>query len=187
VPYIGYEITDLTLTFVESRYPRKLLAHLRQIRGFTVAEKSLGIYTVIGDILPIQIINSRKLVMEENIWLKGLGNRLDIPYIRRVMDEIMQQDKDARIRAYLGVITRANKALFKEAFNMHDPVTYIAETFADTKVAEKWKAIGETVGEERKAFDIARNLISLGLPPETVVSATGLDLDKVQSLKLMQN
>jgi len=44
------DIKDLTLTFVESRYPRELLAHLREERGYTVEEKLPGIYIVRGDI-----------------------------------------------------------------------------------------------------------------------------------------
>ncbi|MCL2066314.1 MAG: hypothetical protein FWG99_02475 [Treponema sp.] len=36
--------------------------------------------------------------------------------------------------------------------------------------------------EERKALDIARNMVKLGLPIETVVSATRLDSEKVKKL-----
>ena len=35
-----------------------------------VDERSSGIYTVEGDILPIQIIDSRQLSADENLWLK---------------------------------------------------------------------------------------------------------------------
>jgi len=42
------DIKDLTLTFVESRYPRELLAHLREVRGYIVEEKMPGIYIVSG-------------------------------------------------------------------------------------------------------------------------------------------
>ena len=42
----------------------------------------------------------------------------------------------------------------------------------------KWEARGE----ERKAISIAQNLVNLGLPPETVVSATKLDPEKVKAL-----
>jgi hypothetical protein len=63
-------ITNLTITFVESRYPRELLAHLRKVRNYKIEEKWPGVYNVSGDILPIQVINSRKLSADENIWLK---------------------------------------------------------------------------------------------------------------------
>jgi hypothetical protein len=64
------------------------LAHLGKVRGYCVEEKSPGIYTVIGDIIPIQIIDSRKLSEEENIWLKDLDNELDVSRINRLTVEI---------------------------------------------------------------------------------------------------
>ena len=82
------DIKDLTLTFVESRYPREILAHLQDEHSYVVEEKWPGIYIVRGDILPIQIIDNRKLSGEENIWLKDLDNKLDPPEMRRITAEI---------------------------------------------------------------------------------------------------
>jgi hypothetical protein len=50
--YASFEkvpITALTLTFVESRYPRELLAHLKEKRGYTVEKTAPGIYSIKGD------------------------------------------------------------------------------------------------------------------------------------------
>ena len=171
-------IHELTLTFVESRYPRKLLAHLQTVRGFTVAENHPGIYTISGDILPIQIIDSRKLPVDDNIWLKALGNKLDVPSIRRIMGEIHRQEKDARIGVYLNVIAKANKALFEEALDMHDIIASLDKTFTEIGVAAKWEARAE----ERKTIAIAQNMVTMGLPFETIVAATKLDPVKIQSL-----
>ena len=55
---------------------------MREVRGYAVEEKRPGIYIVKGDILPVQIIDSRKLSEEENIWLKDLDNRLEAPEAR---------------------------------------------------------------------------------------------------------
>jgi len=55
-------ITNLTVSFIESRFPKKLFKHLREIRGYVVEKNGPGIYIVKGDILPIQIINSRHLI-----------------------------------------------------------------------------------------------------------------------------
>ena len=62
-------ISDLTLSFVESHYPQELIKHLTEQRNFTVEENHPGIYNVKGDIMPIQLIDSRKLSAEENLWL----------------------------------------------------------------------------------------------------------------------
>ena len=44
------------------------------------------------------------------------------------------------------------------------------------------EAKGQAEGAERKALDIAENMVNLGLPLETVVAATKLDPEKVKAL-----
>jgi len=39
-------ITDLTITFIESRYPEKLLDHLKNVRRYTVEETGHEIYNI---------------------------------------------------------------------------------------------------------------------------------------------
>ena len=183
-------VTSVTVSFVESRHPRELLAHLQETLGYTVVEKSPGIYTVSGDILPIQIIDSRQLSPEENLWLKGLRNKLDPMEVQRVLVEISLQGKAARMGAYLDAIARANYLAVEEAMKMSNAAKSLDEVFERTGLAAKWEArgkaqgitIGEAKGEERKAIDVAKNLINLGLPPETVASATELDPEKVKAL-----
>jgi len=112
--YASFErvpITSLTVTFVESRQPQKLLRHLRDERGYTVAENHPGIYTISGDVLPIQVIDNRRLPADENLWLKSLSDRLDISALSRINEEATRQGKTARIAAYLDVIIRANTRL----------------------------------------------------------------------------
>ena len=86
-------VANMTISFVESRYPKKLLAHLKRIRKFAVEKTSPGIYTVTGDILPIQIIDSRKLSAGENLWLKYLSNELDPLTLIQVSNEAARKDK----------------------------------------------------------------------------------------------
>jgi len=205
-------VTSLTISFVESRYPRDLLTHLREIRNYNVEEKSPGIYTVSGDILPIQVIDSRQLSAGENLWLKNL-NRLDAQAALRIMVEVSLQGKAARIGAYLDAITRANKAVLQEVFNMSDvkyelpalreifdELDWTAEIKAEAEARGKALGeargealgeargeargvlMGEIRGEERKAIGIAKNLVNLGLPLETVVSVTGLGIEKVKEI-----
>ena len=63
----GVDITDITLTFVESRHPRNLLDYLREKRGFAVEKKRPGVYSADGDTLPIQIIDNMELSADENL------------------------------------------------------------------------------------------------------------------------
>jgi hypothetical protein len=74
----GVPVTEITITFVANRKPAKLLKHLKEVRGYRVKEGEAGIYQIGGDIMPIQIIDSRKLSRDENLWLKGLTKDLEI-------------------------------------------------------------------------------------------------------------
>ena len=172
-------ITSLTISFVESHHPQKLIEHLENERGYRVEETSSGIYTVSGDILPIQVIDSRKLPMEENLWLKCLSDELDQLKVRQVSAEIVRHGKAARIAAYLNVIAKANTKAIQEAIRMDDTLT-LEKVFEEVGWIAKWEARGEArgrvEGEERKALAIAQNLIKMGLPAETIVSALAFQI-----------
>ena len=58
----------------------------------------------------------------------------------------------------------------------------LEEVFEEAGLLARWEARGVTMGEERKAIDVAQNMIKLGLPFETIVSATGLHPEKVKNL-----
>ena len=171
-------VTTMTISFVQSHYPRKLINHLRKIRKYKVEETRPGIYTVEGDILPVQIIDSRKLSVEENLWLKDLDNRLKAEDIDLLAAEIYQKREVAKVYAYFNVIAKANYEAMEEAINMSNAAKSLDEVLERTG----FTARAEAKAEERKALDIARNLVDMGFPLETVASATKLDLEKVKPM-----
>jgi hypothetical protein len=139
-------VTDLTVTFVESRYPRELLAHLRDVRGYHIDEKWPGIYHVSGDILPIQIINCKSLSGADALWLANLTNDLDIAGIQHISTEINRQGKAARIGAYLEAIYKANLTIMTEALKMSDTALTLDKVLEDSGLTAKWEARGEERG-----------------------------------------
>jgi hypothetical protein len=189
-------ITSLTVSFVESHHPKRLLDHLGKDRGYKVAETSPGIYTVSGDILPIQVINSRKLPAEENLWLKNLNNEHNRFTIDRVSNEIDKQGKAARLAAYLYVIITANFAVAKEAAKMTNTFERFME---ETGLAAKARAEGEARGEARGRAEgevrgraegevrgmekVARNALAQGATPEFVQKITGFDIQTITGYK----
>jgi len=167
-------ITNLTISFIVSRYPKELLKHLKKIRRYKLEKISPGIYTVKGDILPIQIIDSKQLPSEENLWLKSLRKQLTHTICMQVITEIARQGKDIRNEAYLNAIAQANAKIIKEAIKMGKSNLTIEQVFEDVGWIAKW--------EERKALAIAQNMVNLGYPADAVVSATRLDEEKVKEL-----
>jgi len=186
--------TGLTVSFVESHYPRKLLEHLEKERGYKIAETSPGIYTVSGDIFPMQAIDSRKLPLEENIWLKSLSDKLDLNALKKVSGEIARQEKGAPIEAYFDAISRANYETIKEAIRMGGAQMF-EKVFEEVGWTAKWEARGEARGEAQGEArgraegmeEAARNALAQGLSIDIVQKITGLDMETIESLQTSNN
>ena len=182
------DISELTLSFVESHYPQELVKHLTEQRNFTVEESYPGIYTVKGDIMPIQLIDSRKLSAEENLWLKELDNRLTMQQMCRLTEEIWRLGNAANIAAYIDAIIQANPKSLEEMYKMSDRTLTVDEVFVKVGAAARWeakgKAEGVAIGEARGKAEIARNALAEGASVEFVQRITGLDLETIKSLNL---
>jgi hypothetical protein len=140
-------IDELTVTFVESRYPRELIKHLKKNRGFTVEKNGNGIYNVIGDILPIQIIDSRKLSGEDNLWLKNLSNKLGHTEIDRLLTESAQHGKATQIAAYMYAIVNANSIIMEEIVKVKEKRKTFNQIVEEAGLAAEWEAKGEARGK----------------------------------------
>ncbi len=109
------KVDEVTISFVVKRYPGKLIKHLREIRGYEVVKHEKGIYYVIGDIFPMQIIVTSKLTKEKNFWLKNLTDGIkDSKTIKEITEEYQKNHKSELHRSVMNVIVRANKESFKE-------------------------------------------------------------------------
>ena len=168
-------ITNMTLSFIQSKNPRSLLKHLKETRKFTVEENITGIYTVKGDILPIQIIDNRKLSLEDNIWLRCLHNDLNLEMVTRVGEEAGRKPKGANIEAYLNVILDANTERVEEIVRMSRQKKTLEEVLISTGLVAKWEAAAEA-RKDAELIESAKRALKKGYPIETVQDITGLDL-----------
>jgi hypothetical protein len=183
-------VTEITLTFVESRYPRKLLAHLKEARGYEVEEKWSGVYRVKGDVLPIQIIETKKL-SEEEVWLKELGNDLDKEGIAKVLEESGKKGKAEYIRAYLEAVLQANAEKVKEALGMSKTAITLDQVLEEAGLTAKWEARGEMRGEirgevkggQKKALEIIKKALAKGMPVGDIADITGYDAGSIEKYK----
>jgi len=144
------DISDMTLTFVTSRQPKKLLGYLRRERGYGIEKKWPGVYIVSGDPLPIQLINSGELSAEENRWLKGLSDKLSPLEWREMFAKIKDRGgRPGSIKAYLDAIVRANRESLREAYEMSKDKMELDRMFEEIGLAAKWRAEGNADGEAR--------------------------------------
>jgi hypothetical protein len=56
----------------------------------------------------IQVIESKKLPAEENLWLKGLSNDLNAEAAGVILEESRKRGKGAELAAYLHALISAN-------------------------------------------------------------------------------
>jgi hypothetical protein len=171
------DLSDITLTFIESRHPRKLLRYLSGIRGYAVEETSPGIFLVTGDYLPIQIIESKKLPESENLWLSSLRNDLKVRNAGIIIQERQKRGKEASLDAYLDILLKVNPETFLEVQNMARRATF-EEVFTKAGIIPEWIERGRE--EEREI--IARNLLAKGMTPEFVQEITGFDIETITAL-----
>ena len=112
---------ELTMTFVCSRYPSKLLRHLKEKRGYTIEKQEDGIYYIKGDYFPIQIIVTSKLSETENLWLKNLtDNMKEVESAKKLIDDYGKHRENDLYESVMNIIMRSNKEKFQEVRGMCD-------------------------------------------------------------------
>jgi hypothetical protein len=181
-PRTAGDINDLTITLVGSHYPRKLVEHLEKDRHCTVEKTSPGVYSVRGDQIPMQIIDTRELPVEENIWLAGLDNRLDREAARRILREMARLGKTAELAAYFDVVSNENFKVMEEVSKMLDIKAILETPLEEAGYMTRKMIQAATEAREEKAKEIAQKALAQGVPLATVADITGLDIKQVQAL-----
>jgi hypothetical protein len=171
-------VTDLTITFVGSRQPRELIRHFEEVRGYKLEKRAAGVYTVVGDKIPIQVIDSRELSGDEDLWLKSLDNALSVAEARRIITEIDQRNKAVEAKAYVGVVYNVNLDVMEEVSNMSDMAMAVDRTLKPIGILRRTAL----EAEERRAEKIAQNALAEGASIEFVQKITGLDTQTVRQL-----
>ena len=120
---------ELTITFVCYHYPRNMLRKLEQDRKFSVEQQDSGIYYLIGDAIPIQLVIVPKLSKEHNYWLNNLRNDLKAGSEIKNFIESYSKNKNSKLyQALADAVMRANWEKLKEGSNMCEA---LKELFAD--------------------------------------------------------
>jgi hypothetical protein len=173
-------IDDLTLSFVLTGYPRELTRHLEQVRGYTVRERHPGVYDVRGDILPIQIIESKRLEGDENFWLRNLSAKLSAERLNDILQVYQDKGAEYNLNAYMFAVLKANQTVAEA--NMAN---------MQTAVPEWVKLLEEIIGEDRLRAAVeknvrkenARNALKKNLPIEDIADITGMSRQEIEQLR----
>ena len=137
---------ELTITFVCYHYPRNMLRKLEQDRKFSVEQQDSGIYYLVGDAIPIQLVIVPKLSKEHNYWLNNLRNDLKAGSEIKNFIESYSKNKNSKLYQSLAdAVMRANWEKLKEGSNMCEA---LKELFADDLRESREQGIieGKTAG-----------------------------------------
>ena len=142
-------VEELTITFVSTGYPRKMLCHLEKERGYTIENPEEGIYYVIGDKIPIQVIVISRLNPKKNLWLYSLTNKLENKEaIKMLLEDYKGKQSDNLYTAVMQVVMKANGERMKGEGSM--VCEALMELMKDELEAskEEGKVLGQKLGEE---------------------------------------
>ena len=142
---------EVTITFVCSSYPVKLVRHLAKQYGIRVKKEDAGIYYLEGSRFPIQIIVSRRLNPDKYLWLYVLRGDLDAGELKMVLRDYEKHRDSADYQSMMDIIIRANRERMKEE-EMCEALKELYEEIYAEKLEEEFAArekLGEKRGERR--------------------------------------
>ena len=104
-----YSALNVSLTFLSLRRPRRLITHLCRERNLTVAKAAPGVYHIIKETFPAQIIVTAELSAEDYLYLRCLTGSLAETGLadRLAADCGLHREQEVYIR-YLHQLTHAN-------------------------------------------------------------------------------
>ena len=145
---------EITLSFVCHKFPQEVIKHLKNVRKYTIEKQEDGIYYVKGDFFPIQIIYTRELSSEENLWLKNLTDTLKNKNdILTLMSEYQNHTSNNLYSSVMDIIVKANERKFEEVTDMCDALKeiYLRQN-REAYEKEKQEAIHAAIAERDAAL-----------------------------------
>jgi hypothetical protein len=146
-------VTDVTLTLVVMRRPAALLKHFGQL-GVGITEQSPGIYLAGTGMFPTQIIESKKLPEEENVWLGNLRRNLGADRLRRVVELKSEGYPRSELAAYFYTLLAANPESVKDMEADIMGRTTLAQVLEEIGITQQWEARGISKGVQGSLYVI---------------------------------
>lgn len=170
-------LTELTISLISKGYPRRLMKHLKEEREFQIEERYPGIYYILGDVLPVQIVVTSRLSRTESLWLRNLTNQIgNEKDVEELLWEYQKHPKNKLYESVMNVIVAANEEKFREAKEMCEALRKLMQ---DELEAERLD--GEESGKD-KVNELNLKLSQIGRV-EDIIRAAG---DKAYQKKLFK-
>jgi hypothetical protein len=178
---------DITLTFVRSAYPRKLMKQLAK-DGFTVSNPYDGIYYIEREgCIPAQVVLAGKVGDKENVWLRSLSDKVGEDTAREMVSATQELenkgDKD-NAEAVMQVSVKANVGIYDRIKEEKDMACEaLRELFkpeleeATQKGIQKGRQEGIELGGNQMIYSLVQNG---RLAPEDGAEELGISLRQLK-------
>lgn len=147
-------IQEITITFASHNYPRDMINHLKEVHGYEIEQKESGIYYILGDIIPIQLLVTSRLSKEQNLWLNSLTNCIkDKEQISAIIKDYQKHKNNALYDAVLNLIIQANQKTFKEGNPMCEALEDLMKDIIKEKeqtAEQRGIQLGEQQGKQQQ-------------------------------------
>lgn len=168
------KIDDITISIVCHTFPYKLIHHLEDERGYKIHKVEEGIYYIIGDKIPIQIILTRELSKEHNFWLRSLTNDLKEPSeIEQLIREYEKKKENKLYESVMDIIVRANREKFQEVKTMCGALEELMKDELEAKRAE---------GRELEILNLICKKLRKGKSPQSISQELEEDCDIIADI-----
>jgi hypothetical protein len=175
-------VSEITVSIALTMFPRKLVKSLEDERGLKVLDLGDGIYRVDGEIIPVQILESKRLSPDNNMFLRNLRSNLSTEDASRTLELGSKYNLLHDKSVYMDRLIKANLDAFMEAMNMVSET--VKELFLEGAEKHGWlnKRDEQIKIQDRK--ETAKKLLLLGDSVEKVVGVTELPIETVRDLLL---
>ena len=143
----------------------------------TVNERHPGIFVITGAIIPIQIIDIRKLSDEENLWLRNLNRNLTEKNL--LWAHGMNQKHGLRLdmNAWMQAVFVANHKAIEEIISKEGNRMLTAEfceTIEKIGLGETWRKKGKLEGRREGKLEAAQAMFAEGDSIDKIARVTGI-------------
>ena len=171
---------EITMTFICNHYPQKLLEHLKKFKGIEVEKQEAGLYYLLGDSFPIQLVIVKELSKEENYWLQNLRCNLKTG---EEIQEVVRRYEQVKHKAYysdvMNLIVRANQKQMEEEKNMCEALNELfAEELkeADLRGRKEGRKEGQEEGRNVGKIEKLKELVQKKLAKNQSIEKIADDL-----------
>lgn len=177
---------ELTIFFICSKRPVKLIRHLKRLYDIEITERYRDIYDLEGCFtFPIQMVITGKN-WENCKWLNALRDDLktaDKEYICHLLEE-NRLDKDDNKNAVIELMIKANKHVIEELKEGRDMLSDVLRELMAPEIAEEKQMaaeLGKKIGNEQRAKIVARNMFNREYSAEDASGMTEFDPERIKT------